>query len=126
MRLDRLPAEELFELAREVTGRGGRLRLRVSGHSMTPAIFPGERVVLAPLADAGPRVGDIVLARTPQGVMLHRVWQRVPQLVLRGDNPSSGSCSVALEQVACRVESVVPGPWGRLRRLFSRWLAGTR
>jgi signal peptidase len=71
----RVPCRELIpSLADEVLNRGGRVRLTVHGLSMSPFLRGGDVVELAPLPPAGPRVGDIVLARDAGGFyLLHRV-----------------------------------------------------
>lgn len=53
----------------------GHALLRVTGACLEPALFDGERVRLAPASTHPPRFGDVVLARLPEGLRLHRlVW----------------------------------------------------
>jgi hypothetical protein len=51
----------------------GQIQLTVTGSCMEPHLTPGDRVCL----DARrPKVGDVVLARQPRGLTLHRlVWR---------------------------------------------------
>ena len=50
---------------------------------MRPALAPGDRVRLVSRKQRPPRVGDVVLARHPEGLRLHRlVWG--PPLTGRG------------------------------------------
>lgn len=68
--------ERAFEaVARDLLGAFLSVRLRVSGTCMEPAVPEGATVVLASVERARPRFGDVVLARLPQGLRLHRlVW----------------------------------------------------
>ena len=51
------------------------LRVTVTGDCMRPALAPGDRVRLVSREQRPPRVGDVVLARHPEGLRLHRlVW----------------------------------------------------
>jgi len=51
------------------------LRVTVTGDCMRPALAPGDRVRLVSREQRPPRVGDVVLARHPDGLRLHRlVW----------------------------------------------------
>ena len=51
------------------------VELTVTGECMRPALRPGERVRLVSPDERPPRVGDVVLARHPEGLRLHRlVW----------------------------------------------------
>jgi hypothetical protein len=45
----------------------------VTGHCMRPSLRHGDRVVLRSASRTPPRVGDIVLARHPTGLRLHRL-----------------------------------------------------
>jgi hypothetical protein len=49
------------------------IRLTVSGDCMTPALRPGDTVILAPPRRYRPRLGDIVLVRIATGLRLHRL-----------------------------------------------------
>ena len=51
------------------------VRLRVTGGCMGPEIVDGATVLLRRAQSVPPRVGDVVLARHPEGLRLHRlVW----------------------------------------------------
>lgn len=66
---------------------GSRVRLRVHGESMLPALWPGSVVEIAscPLADVRP--GEIVLALRNGRLFLHRLVASQPEgFVLRGDS----------------------------------------
>ena len=68
--------EAAFEAAvRELLRDFPSVRLRVAGGCMRPEIVDGETVLLNRVDSAPPRVGDVVLARHPEGLRLHRlVW----------------------------------------------------
>jgi signal peptidase I len=74
--------ETTLELALECLARSGYLRLRVTGASMLPTIRPGSHVLIrrAP-AEISP--GDVILARTEDGVRLHRLVE------IRGDGTNA-------------------------------------
>lgn len=58
-----------------ILGASTAVRLTVTGSCMAPALFPGEVAVLVPPTRQAPRWGDVVLARLPDGLRLHRlVW----------------------------------------------------
>ncbi len=62
--------------------------VEVRGHSMTPALQPGDRLLVARVAR--PRVGDVVLAadpRAPHRELVKRITDVTPVgITLRGDN----------------------------------------
>jgi hypothetical protein len=63
------------ELLRECLAEFPWVRLTVTGACMEPALADGEKVHLVPPSRRPPRVGDVVLARGPEGLRLHRlVW----------------------------------------------------
>jgi hypothetical protein len=63
------------ELIRECLASFPWVRLTVTGQCMQPALAHGEKVHLVRPAEHRPRVGDVVLARGPDGLRLHRlVW----------------------------------------------------
>lgn len=80
-----------LELALECLAVSGRLRLRVNGSSMLPYIRPGSCVVVRRAAPGEMCPGEVVLARTPDGVRLHRLIEiqrpgTKTLWVTRGDN----------------------------------------
>lgn len=114
----RLADERLCDLAAEVLGRGGVFELRARGHSMYPYIADGDRVVLGKLAEGGPLLGDVVLARTAAGLRLHRVVSRGEVVRLRGDAEPGRGEPVAAADVLGRVVAVRVNLFQRnLRRL---------
>jgi nickel-type superoxide dismutase maturation protease len=75
--------------------------VEVRGHSMAPALLPGDRLVAVRNLRAGrmPRAGDIVLALDPRDAfreLVKRVASVDPTgIELRGDNPRHSADSVA-------------------------------
>jgi signal peptidase I len=66
-------SETMLQLALECLAATGRLRLRVTGSSMLPAIPSGSCVAIRRADPAGLAVGSVILARTADGVRLHRL-----------------------------------------------------
>ncbi len=82
---------------------------------MAPTIRPGDclRVLLGTEA----RVGQVVVARTDSGLVVHRlIARRGDRLVLRGDNAPRADAPIAASAVLGHV-SAVERPDGRTRRL---------
>jgi hypothetical protein len=61
------------DLLRDCLASFPHVRLTVSGRCMEPAIANGDKVRLVSAARRPPRIGDVVLARQPQGLRLHRL-----------------------------------------------------
>ncbi len=78
------PSARADGLLRGLLGGFPFLRLTVAGDCMRPALAPGDRVRLVSRDVRSPRVGDVVLARHPEGLRLHRlVWSPPLALGLR-------------------------------------------
>ncbi len=99
--------------------------VEVRGRSMTPALWPGDRLLVLPLRRP-PRVGEIVLAPDPREPSRELV-KRVASIggagvILRGDNPAASTDArsfggVPSERVRWRAVARTwpPGRIGRLR-----------
>jgi hypothetical protein len=62
-------------LVRASLAEAGEASLRVNGRCLEPRLADGERVRLVAPERHAPRFGDVVLARGPDGLRLHRlVW----------------------------------------------------
>jgi len=61
------------ELAGEVLRSSGSLRVRVTGWSMLPTIWPGDTLVIEPATSSGVVEGDIVLFDSGRRFVAHRV-----------------------------------------------------
>jgi hypothetical protein len=75
------------DLSEELLRKGVELMLVGRGRSMWPVIAPGDRIVARACAGP-PRSGEIVVLRTPAGIVTHRLIARrgdPPRLVTRGD-----------------------------------------
>ena len=100
------------ELAVEVLSSSGRLRLRVTGWSMLPAIFPDDTLVIEPTSSESVGKGDIVLFRRDRQLFAHRVSGKSSgasdfQIVIQGDGMANPDPSVSSSQLLGRVSFVV-------------------
>lgn len=76
-----------LDLAEGELAGGGPLRLEVRGDSMLPALRPGDRVLLQPVAPGDLRMGDLVAVRRGRQAVTHRViGRRAGAWLLKGDN----------------------------------------
>lgn len=100
------------ELAGEVLRSSGRLRLRVTGWSMLPAIFPGDTLVIEPANTESIGKGDIVMFHRDRRLFVHRVsgksgGSRDLQIVTQGDGMRNPDPPVSGSQVLGKVSFVV-------------------
>jgi signal peptidase I len=100
------------ELAGEVLRSSGRLRLRVTGWSMLPAIFPGDTLVIERANSESVGKGDIVLVHRDRRMFVHRVSgksgsARDSQIVTQGDGMPNPDPPVSSSQLLGRVAFVV-------------------
>lgn len=63
----------LLDLSTELLGRGKRVRFRAPGRSMYPTIRENEAITVEPVAPQDVKVGDIILYRSGESVVAHRV-----------------------------------------------------
>lgn len=81
-----LSNDVFFGEVKNLLEAGRQVRIPVQGQSMRPFLRDGDTVVLAPAGVRDIRKGTVVLARTAQGVVLHRVVKLDKQeLTLAGD-----------------------------------------
>src|SRR5713226_7834674 len=93
------------ELAADVSRRFGVLRLRVTGFSMLPSIWPGD-IACVSRVDAY-RPGDVVLFSRKGRLFIHRVVEMSGgAVVTRGDSMLDADPPVAVSDVLGRVESI--------------------
>jgi hypothetical protein len=102
------------ELAEEVLRSGGELRLRVTGSSMLPAVWPGDILSVRSQDVANALPGDIVLLKRKGRLVSHRVVQRTLcqdriQWVTRGDRLGYDDAPVFSHEVLGRVTAIVRG-----------------
>jgi signal peptidase I len=100
------------ELAGEVLRSSGRLRLRVTGLSMLPTIFPGDTLVIEPANSESVGKGDIVLFHRDCRLFVHRVSgksgsARDFQIVTQGDGMPNPDPPVSSSQLLGKVCFVV-------------------
>jgi signal peptidase I len=100
------------ELAGEVLRSSGRLRLRVTGWSMLPAIFPGDTLVIERASSESVGKGDIVLFHRDRRMFVHRVSgksgsARNLQIVTQGDGMPNPDPPVSGSQLLGKVSFVV-------------------
>jgi hypothetical protein len=96
-----------LDLAAEVLGLGGTIRLHALGTSMLPSIWPGD--VLSIEHRPGDEIvpGDIVLAVRNRRFFVHRlVAKRNSQWILRGDSLPQNDAPVAESQVLGKVSMI--------------------
>lgn len=94
----------VLDLAHDSLHSVGRLRLRVTGHSMAPFLHDGDTVWVEPLDAACLRQGDLVLVRLADDLLTHRLvavdgagWHT------KGDNVSAADPPVAAAAILGRV-----------------------
>jgi len=80
----------LASLLCDLGAEGRSAEIPVRGNSMRPMLRDGDRVRLAPVTDAGVRLGDVVLRVEPAGPIIHRVVGRWPsqdgwRILTKGD-----------------------------------------
>jgi signal peptidase len=99
------------ELAGEVLRSSGRLRLRVTGWSMLPAIFPGDTLVIERANSESVDKGDIILFHRDRRIFVHRVSGKSGsdgdlQIVTQGDGMAKPDPPVSSSQLLGKVTFV--------------------
>lgn len=96
-------------LAAEVLRNTGKLRLVARGHSMLPALWPGDLLNIEAAGLDRVRAGDVVLFIREGRFFIHRVVGRNestrPSLVTRGDSMPQADAPVFAEELLGRVVS---------------------
>lgn len=102
----RAPANELqCDVLEHLAATGHRVRLRVTGRSMAPAIRERDWIEAAPVPAAALRVGDIALGLRNGAAIAHRVISRSGnRLQTCGD--ATWSVDPAFDHVIGRVVSI--------------------
>ena len=96
------------ELASDVLRSFGRLRLKVSGCSMLPAIWPGDTLELEHTTGTEISEGEIVLFGRDRRLFAHRVLKTSENtIVTRGDARPRVDPVVAEDQLLGRVAYIV-------------------
>jgi len=102
------PAEKQQLLA-EVLLSGGSARLRVTGSSMLPTIWPGDVAVLERVTPANLGAGDVILFQQNARLFLHRIvalGSAANEFVTRGDAMPQADPVVRADQILARVTAV--------------------
>jgi len=102
------------ELAAEVLRSFGKLRLRATGASMLPAIWPGDVLEVRRQAVTDVQPGDVVLFWRRGRLVAHRVVEKLARsgrtlLVTQGDRQSAADAPVSAEDLLGRVIGVRRG-----------------
>jgi signal peptidase I len=100
------------ELASDVLRSSGRLRLRVTGWSMLPTIFPGDTVMIERASGENVCEGDIVLFDRDRRLFVHRVSGKSGstgdlRIVTQGDAMTRPDPPVSGSQVLGKVRFVL-------------------
>jgi len=131
------------QLAVDVLRTFGRIRLRVTGSSMLPAVWPGDILSVCHSEIAHINLNDIVLSRRQGRLCAHRVVDKVagPQsawLITRGDQLSFDDPPVFAHELLGRVTLIqrdrshidpragLPRGWRFLSMILSRSALATR
>lgn len=95
------------EMAAEVLRFSGTLRLRVTGWSMLPTIWPGDTLTIERVDSAEVTEGDIVLFVRDRRLFAHRVVKNKNSvLITRGDSMCAADSPVDECEFLGRVSSV--------------------
>src|SRR5215472_14820968 len=96
------------ELAAEVLRSSGTLRLRVTGWSMLPTVWPGDTLIVDRVNCAQVAEGEIVLFGRDRRLFAHRVVKNQSvAMVTRGDAMPTADSPVHKNEFLGRVHSIV-------------------
>jgi signal peptidase I len=99
------------DLAAEIVRKFGRLRLKVEGMSMVPAVLPADIVVIERARPREVTAGDLVVFARDGRLVLHRVLKQVQhaygfQLITQGDRVGQPDAPVSAQELLGRVSSI--------------------
>jgi len=95
------------ELVEDVARTTGEVRLRVTGASMLPAIWPGDVLTVKNCADSDLQPGNIVLYRRDGRVTAHRIESLSPGRVnTKGDSQVNADPPIAQSEIVGLVVSI--------------------
>ena len=122
------------ELAAEVLRSSGRLRLRATGASMLPAVWPGDVLCVCRRSATQALPGDIILFARQGRLFAHRVVERTfhqgaPYWITRGDTLDHHDPQVSSHELLGRITSIQRGSRRIVPRLTFRgriasWILG--
>lgn len=105
-----------LDLSHDLLRSGYAIRFRTPGHSMHPTIRDGETVTVEPTTALDVRRGDIVLYRTGNRAIAHRVVDvNAKRFILRGDASREPDEPVEASQILGKV--IMVEREGRARKL---------
>jgi signal peptidase I len=118
------------DLTAEVIRRFGEGRLKVTGTSMLPSVWPGDVLTVRRRSASELPIGSIVLCYRSQAYVAHRLVRKCDRdLITRGDSLSFDDPSFRPEEVLGAVVSIVrngrqvtltPAWWHRICSLMVR------
>ena len=115
-----LPDEAKHDLAAEVLRQFGEVRLKVTGASMLPSVWPGDVLTVRRRSPAELLPGRIVLCVRDQGFVAHRLIGRQGDRILtRGDSHLRDDPPFGEDEVLGEVVSILRN--GRPAALTSTW-----
>ena len=102
------------QLAEEVLCLAGELRLRVTGTSMLPSVWPGDILHIRRQDTIESLPGDIVLVRRQGRLCAHRVVKKIskegqPYWITRGDSLPDDDPPVSGQELLGRVTCILRG-----------------
>lgn len=102
--------EELkCRLAADVLRSYGKLRLRVTGASMLPAVRPGDIVWVSSDGVTRSAPGDIVLFTRQERLVVHRVVRTKPCWITRGDSLNYNDPPISCDDLLGRIVAIERG-----------------
>lgn len=122
MRSQVMNHKELYDLAVETLRSGAVFTFVARGGSMVPFIHEGDHLIIAPLAQGAPRIGDVVFFRMPPDMLrVHRIIGRMPNgtFLCRGDAVRGVIEQVPPSEILGRLIALQRR--GRTRRLGRGW-----
>jgi signal peptidase I len=100
------------ELAGEVLRSSGTLRLKVTGWSMLPSVWPGDTLVIEKADSSAVSAGDIVLFGRDRRLFVHRVittgsYGAESQVVTRGDAMPAADSPVSRAELMGKISLIL-------------------
>ena len=121
-------------LVKEVLARFGRVRLRVQGLSMAPAVLPGDVLEIRSANAAGLILGSLIVVDRADRLIAHRLVAHGDELLTRGDarwrDDPPVDCALVIGVVSSVIRDGCPQPvsprCGALRATAWRLAIGLR
>jgi hypothetical protein len=111
--------EAVCDLVGDIVARFGRVRLRATGRSMLPTIWPGDVLVVTRARLPQLSIGDVVLYRRGSRLCAHRLLGLLgpapgsagARVITQGDGLSTEDAPVEFADLLGRVSAVERGPF---------------